>query len=54
MKNRNWETIFLVVILVITVGAIAASITALVMYGNKPITEIPAWALMFMIGRGGK
>lgn len=50
----NWYKFYLVVLLVIIVGVIATSITAMVMYGNKPITEIPAWALMFMIERGGK
>ena len=50
--DKNCAVVLLVVISIIVVGAIATSITACAMYGNKPITEIPAWALMFMfIGR---
>lgn len=35
------------------VGLIAAEICAWVLYGGKPIDEVPMWALIFMFG-GGK
>lgn len=40
-------------VLLIVIGAIALWITALVMYGGKPITEVPAWALIFLFGNRG-
>lgn len=43
-----------VIIWLIVLSSIATSITACVMYGDKPITEIPAWALLFMFGKVGK
>ena len=43
-----------VIVWLIVLGTIATSITACVMYGDKPITEIPAWALLFMFRKGGK
>lgn len=39
-----------VVLMLLLIAAIVTSITAFVMYGGKPITEIPAWALIFMFG----
>lgn len=53
--NNNFAIVIVVVQLIIVLAIITTSITACVMYGNKPITEIPAWALMFMFGvRRGK
>lgn len=51
MKKKEGILIALLVVIIIT--ALAVSITVFVKYGNKPITEIPAWALIFMLG-GGK
>lgn len=55
MKNKiDWKFVALMVVIVI-VGIIAMicvgwSIYAFVKYGDKPITEIPSWALWFMFG----
>lgn len=54
MKISNFEKIVIAVILVIAVGLVAVNIVAFSIYGNKPITEIPAWALIFMFNGGGK
>lgn len=40
----------LVVLVLLCIAAIVTGITAFVMYGGKPVTEIPAWALLFMFG----
>ncbi len=40
----------LVLLILLVVAIIVATVTAFVMYGDKPITEIPAWALIFMFG----
>ncbi len=42
------------IILLIALGFIALIIYVWIAYGNKPVTEIPAWALAIMFGRGGK
>lgn len=39
--------------LLLAIIAIVCSIAAVIMYGGKPVTEIPAWALMFMFGNKG-
>lgn len=44
----------MVFLILLCVAIIATSVTAFVMYGDKPITEIPAWALIFMFGGRGK
>lgn len=51
-QGSNLEKIVIAIISVIAVGAIAVSIVACSMYGNKPITEIPTWALVFMFNMG--
>ena len=51
-EKINWTLVILwVVIAVLVVFALICigwSIYAFVKYGDKPITEIPAWALRFM------
>ena len=39
--------------LLLAIIAIVCSIIAVIMYGGKPVTEIPAWALIFMFGNRG-
>ena len=36
----------------VVVIAIVVWVVALVKYGGKPISEIPAWALFYFIGNG--
>ncbi len=52
MKNLDKETIFglsLIAIFIVLVGtALFFSIYAFVMYWDKPITEVPMWALWFL------
>lgn len=56
--KNNWVGVlyiaFYVVCGLLVIGSFATGITACVMYGDKPITEIPAWALWFMFWKGGK
>lgn len=52
-RKGNLQVILYLLILAIIIGLCALSFTACIKYGNKPITEIPAWALLFMFG-GGK
>lgn len=58
MKKRHEDYFHIIIgILLVLIGiaCIATSAVACVKYGNKPITEIPAWALLFMFGgRGGR
>lgn len=56
MKNKeNLIPILLFTLAIIIVLVIIGfTITAWVMYGNKPITEIPAWALWLMWKGGNK
>ncbi|MBQ6035753.1 MAG: hypothetical protein IJL43_00440 [Lachnospiraceae bacterium] len=54
----NWAAVLYIAFYAVggllVIGSLAAGVTACVMYGGKPVTEIPAWALLFMFGRGGK
>ena len=50
-NNTFWAYVYFVLMclaLVISVVAIVAWVYALVLYGGKPITEIPFWALLFL------
>ena len=47
MKNINW------VLVLFIVGVIAFEIYIWVSFGSLPVTEIPAWALLFMFGKNG-
>ena len=42
------SAVFIGGILLIALIGVIASITACVMYGNKPITEVPMWAIWFL------
>lgn len=50
--GNNGLGLVYVLILLILLGCVATSFTACIMYGGKPVTEIPAWALLFMFGGG--
>lgn len=45
MKDKNIPTLLMILMWLMILGAIAFGIVALVKYGNKPITEVPMWAL---------
>lgn len=47
--NKLHVFIYMFLVL-LCVAVIVTSITAFIMYSGKPITEIPAWALIFMFG----
>lgn len=53
MKNINWALVLVIMQLLLIVGVIAFEIYVWVRFGSLPVTEIPAWALFFMFGRGG-
>lgn len=50
----NWTTFLLVIIASLVLFSICFSICCWVTYYNKPISEIPSWALWFMFGQGGR
>ena len=43
------DKLFRIIILIIILAAVAFGVTMCVRYGNKPITELPAWAVRFFI-----
>ena len=54
MKEKIQIMLYIIVLImpiVIVVGSIALTIYCYVVYGNKPLTEVPVWALWFMRGR---
>lgn len=56
MKDVDWGQIALHTILITAIlvvfAIIGTSIYCLIVYGNKPTSEIPGWALWFMFGAG--
>lgn len=52
MKHIDWMQVLVVFIIVVVtilvLGAIGLHIYCIIEYGNRPITEIPGWALQFM------
>jgi hypothetical protein len=61
MKNKivdKLKMVGIITILIIVVGLILSiigvEIYVWIEYGNKPITEIPSWALWFMFGGNSK
>ncbi len=51
-KNKNYLLFIVwVFIFLVALAVFATSVVACTKYGGAPITEIPAWALMFMFGR---
>ena len=44
--------VWAIVIAVFVVIALGVTIYVYITYGNKPITEIPAWAATFFVGGG--
>lgn len=38
-----------IIVLIIILAAVVFGVTMYVKYGNKPITELPAWAVRFFI-----
>ena len=50
MKKDSKFALALVVLAI--VAAVALWLYALITYGGKPITEIPSWAIPFIIGGG--
>lgn len=52
-RNNGWF-LAAILIMLILLGCVATSFTACVMYGGKPVTEIPTWAILFMFGGRGK
>lgn len=55
MRKLDGETIFgivlIVLMIVIVILGVVFSTYAFVMYADKPITEIPMWALWFLKSR---
>ena len=47
--NNIINGIFLTVIVIICVSAIVGAAQAWILYGDKPLSEVPMWALWFMV-----
>ena len=44
--------VFIIIPVVLLVGVITITIVAFVMYGDKPITEVPSWYFWLINGKG--
>ena len=51
-KEPNWMPIIQFILVVLIILLMGAEVVVWVKYGNKPISEIPVWALWFMFNRG--
>lgn len=51
MKNIKYKFLFIFFLLIL-ISYISITIYCFIVYGNKSIDEIPAWALFFMFGYG--
>ena len=49
--EEYWLFIVMAILLLIAFICCGISIYCFIAYGNKPITEVPSWALPFMFGR---
>ena len=47
---KKGSMLFTIIICLLVIALLALNITACVKYGNKPITEVPAWAVYFILG----
>lgn len=47
--NNLAVKIFLILVAAIVLGVVALTIYVFIVYGGKPITEIPSWAVWFMM-----
>ncbi len=47
----NWLYVLYIVIALLAISGISISIYCWTTYYNKPVNEIPFWALWFMFGR---
>ena len=50
-KENIWFYLLITLFIIIIVGLASVEIFCWITYGKKPITEIPSWALWFMIGK---
>ena len=55
MRKIDWAQVLfdfiIIAIVILVLGCIATSVYCFITYGNRPITEIPGWALPFMFKR---
>lgn len=56
IKSLNWREIIILILAGIVVAGVLATlgmtVYCWVVYGGKPVSEIPVWALWFMFGKG--
>ena len=53
MKKKvkiNWTIVFVVILSIIVISIMSTTIYCWITYGNKPVSEVPNWALWFMFG----
>ena len=49
--EEYWLIIGFILLVIISLTCIGVSIYCFITYGNKPIAEVPSWALPFMFHR---
>ena len=50
-KGEKMDKLVKAIIVLFIVGILCFGVYVLVTYGGKPITEIPAWAVPFFLGK---
>ena len=45
------DKLVFIILTILTVGMIVFEIALFIQYGSKPITEIPAWVLIFLFNK---
>lgn len=50
-KNNILVALILVMVWVIIIASLAVTLYVFIKYGSMPITEVPSWAIPFMISK---
>ena len=45
---------FMIMVIVLAISAIVAYVYALIVYGGKPVSEVPTWALWLLFSGKGR
>ena len=51
--NKFISTLIIIIIVAVLIALVATEIYVWTTYGNTPVSEVPAWALWFMLTRRG-
>lgn len=50
MDDNTFNCITIIFVIVLVIAAIAFEVWVNVTYGNLPISEVPSWAIRFILG----